>query len=92
MTTTEQAAMFISGLLASGYAVAALFFLKFWRRTADRLFAWFSASFALLVLQRVMLAWTAGGNVGAGWSYLIRLLAFVLILVAIMDKNRSVDR
>jgi hypothetical protein len=92
VTTTEQAALFISGLLASGYAVAALFFLKFWRRTADRLFAWFSASFALLVVQRVMLASAAGGNVDARWSYLIRLLAFVLILVAIVDKNRTVNR
>lgn len=89
MTDIQQAALFISGLLAAGYAVAALFFLRFWRRTGDRLFAFFSASFALLVLQRVLLAWAAGGHADADWLYLLRLLAFVLILFAIIDKNRA---
>ena len=92
MTGTQQAALFISGLLASGYAVAALFFLRFWRRTGDRLFAFFSASFALLVLQRMLLAWAASGNVDADWLYLLRLLAFALILFAIVDKNRVARR
>ncbi|HEX5972926.1 MAG TPA: DUF5985 family protein [Gemmatimonadaceae bacterium] len=92
MTNTQQAALFISGLLTSGYAVAALFFLRFWRRTGDRLFAFFSASFALLVVQRVLLAWAASGNVDADWLYLVRLLAFALILFAIIDKNRVARR
>lgn len=92
MTGTQQAALFISGLLASGYAVAALFFLRFWRRTGDRLFAFFSASFTLLVLQRILLAWAASGDGEADWLYLLRLLAFVLILFAIVDKNRVARR
>jgi len=92
MSGTQQAALFISGLLAAGYAVAALFFLRFWRRTGDRLFAFFSASFALLVVQRVLLAWAAGGKFDADWLYLLRLLAFALILFAIVDKNRVPGR
>jgi hypothetical protein len=92
MTDIEHAALFISGLLTTGYAVAALFFLKFWRRTGDRLFALFSASFALLVLQRILLAWAASGDFDADWLYLLRLLAFALILFAIVDKNRAPTR
>jgi len=88
MMDNEHTALFISGLLASGYAVAALFFAKFWHRTGDRLFAFFSASFALLFIQRLLLAWAASGDFEAGWLYVLRLLAFVLILFAIVDKNR----
>ncbi len=56
MSATHDLTMFIYGLLAAGYAVAALYFLKFWRQTRDRLFAFFAASFALLFVQRTALA------------------------------------
>lgn len=80
---------FVSGALVMGYAVAALFFAKFWRRTRTRLFAWFAAAFLLLALQRTALATVAPpGSVAARWSYALRLLAFVLILAAIIDQNR----
>ena len=82
---------FVSGFLVLGYLVAALFFLRFWRQTSDRLFAYFAASFALLALQRVALSITIGTSSpdDTAWYYALRLLAFVLILVAIVDKNRA---
>lgn len=79
----------IYGLLAGGYAVAALFFLKFWVRTHDRLFALFSAAFALLAVQRVLAVLTADWFENTTWLYLLRLIAFLVILVAIIDKNRT---
>lgn len=78
-----------SGLLVAGYAVAGLFFLRFWRETRDRLFGIFAAAFWLLALQRIALSVTrdvAGDQV---MLYAIRLVAFVLIIVAIVDKNRG---
>ncbi len=87
--TNPQIALFVSGVLAGGYGIAALFFFKFWRQTRDRLFAYFSAAFALLVVQRIVLAVTIGTRVDPGLYYLVRLAAFVLILVAIVEKNRS---
>lgn len=92
MITTREFSLFISGLLASGYAVAALFFLRFWHRSRDRLFGFFAASFLLLFVQRVALALTADLVADAAWYYVVRLLAFVLIIVAIVDKNRSAAR
>ena len=92
MIASVQAGLFISGVLAAGYAVAVLFFLKFWRETGDRLFAWFAAAFALLLVQRVALAVVVGWNGETWWYYLIRLLAFLLIIVAILDKNRAAGR
>ncbi|HKP74437.1 MAG TPA: DUF5985 family protein [Longimicrobiaceae bacterium] len=79
---------FISGLLVAGDAVAGLFFLRFWRRSGDRLFAWFAAAFWLLGAQRAALAALQPGEQGATWLYVVRLVAFLLILAAVIDKNR----
>lgn len=92
MSASHDVSMFISGMLAAGYAVAALYFLKFWRQTRDRLFAFFAASFALLFVQRIALALATDLIADAHWYYVVRLLAFVLIIVAIVDKNRASSR
>lgn len=89
MTSSHDLALFVSGALAAGYAVAALAFLKFWRQTRDRLFALFAAAFALLLVQRVALALGPAASLNTVWYYMLRLLAFALILVAIVDKNRG---
>jgi hypothetical protein len=80
--------LFISGLLVAGDAVAGLFFLRFWRRSRDRLFAWFAAAFWLLGAQRVALAFVEEGSPATTWLYGVRLVAFLLILAAVVDKNR----
>ena len=49
MNATHDVTLVIAGILAAGYAIAALYFFKFWRRTGDRLFAFFAVAFALLV-------------------------------------------
>ena len=80
--------LFISGVIVTGFAVAGLFFLRFWRQARDRLFAWFAAAFWLLGLQRGALAAVDRGSPSATWVYVVRLLAFLLILAAVIDKNR----
>jgi hypothetical protein len=79
----------ISGALVMGYFVAGLYFLRFWRDTRDRLFGIFAAAFWLLAAQRMALALTVNPNGEQVVLYGIRLLAFVLILAAIIDKNRD---
>jgi hypothetical protein len=78
----------ISGMLAGGYAVVALFFLRFWRNSHDRLFVMFAAAFTLLSIQRVAISITEAWMEDQSALYLIRLFAFVLIIAAIVDKNR----
>ena len=78
-------ALVMSGALAMGYLVAGLFFLKYWTASRDRLFAMFAVAFALLALQRVLLAFTPAGST---LLYSIRVVAFLVIIVAIVDKNR----
>lgn len=75
------------------FAAIALFFLRFHRRTRDRLFVWFALAFALLAGERVAggIAVATGWTESTLWVYLLRLFAFVVILIAIMDKNLRSD-
>jgi Family of unknown function (DUF5985) len=79
----------VSAALATLYAVAALFFLRFRARTGDRLFAWFATAFLLLSAQRFALILAREWGEGTLWLYGLRLVAFVLILLAIVEKNRG---
>jgi hypothetical protein len=72
-----------------GYLVAGLFFLRFWRQTHDRLFLIFSVSFWMLGIQRLLLGAAEPAPESRTGFYLIRLAAFLLILSAIVDKNRA---
>jgi hypothetical protein len=82
----------MSGAIVMGYAVAGLFFLRFWRQTRDRLFLIFAIAFWLLGAQRLALVLTAQLIESHTWLYLVRLFAFLLILLAIVDKNRAGGR
>lgn len=78
----------ISGVLVALDAIAGLFFLKFWVASRDRLFVMFAAAFWILGLQRLLLAATRTVFEDQALFYSLRLLAFVIIIVAIIDKNR----
>lgn len=78
----------ISGILIALDAVAGLFFLRFWRETRDRLFALFGAAFFILAIQRLLLSVTRTAFEDQAAFYTLRLLAFAIIIVAIVDKNR----
>jgi len=80
---------FLAGAVTFGYLVATLFFLRFWRRTADRLFFAFAIAFALLALNQALAQWLGAADERVGYTYLLRVLGFVLILGAIVDKNVS---
>ncbi len=82
-------AQLISGAILMGYGVAGLFFLRFWRETRDRLFLIFAVAFWILGVQRLALVLTQDMLETQTGLYLIRLFAFVLILGAIVDKNRG---
>jgi hypothetical protein len=92
MTIASTAFQLIPGAIIMGYAVAGLFFLRFWRQTRDRLFLIFAISFWILGAQRLALALTAQAAESLTGLYLVRLFAFLLILVAIIDKNRGRGR
>jgi hypothetical protein len=79
---------FLSGAVTALLLVAALFFLRFWKRTRDGLFLAFAAAFFLLGFGQALLALAHVPDEERSWLYLVRLLAFALILAAIIRKNR----
>lgn len=78
---------FCTGLISMGFLVAAAFFLRFWRESRDRLFAFFSAAFFLMALNRRFTGLVENETSSDMTPYLIRLLAYLIILAAIIDKN-----
>ena len=79
---------FLSGAVTFGFVVAGLFFLRFWKRTGDGLFLAFAFAFWLLGLNQALIALTDIPIEERSWLYLLRLLAFGLIIVSIWRKNR----
>ena len=78
---------FFSGFLAAGFLVAALFFLRFWSRAKDGLFLAFAFAFALLSLQQFLTVFLGLPEEDRTWIYVLRLIAFVTIIFAILRKN-----
>lgn len=78
---------FLSGAVALGFAICALFFLKYWKRTCEQLFLAFALAFLLLGIGQTVLALASIPTEERGYVYLLRLLAFLLILGAIYRKN-----
>jgi hypothetical protein len=78
---------YLAGGVTLGFAVSALFFLRFWRRTADRLFLAFAIAFALFALNQAAAQWLGAADERVGYTYVLRLIGFLFILGAIIDKN-----
>jgi amino acid transporter len=89
MSPHAALALLVSGATVMGYAVAGLFFLRFWRETRDRLFLTFAVAFWILGIQRLALTFSPDMVEDDTGLYLVRLFAFLLILGAIVDKNRT---
>ena len=82
---------FLSGAITLGFLVAGLLFLKFWRRTGDGLFLAFAMAFALLGAGQAIQALANIPEEERSYIFLIRLVAFTIILIAIILRNRPSD-
>lgn len=77
------------GATIMGSLVIALFFLNFWRRVRDRFFLFFAFAFLLLAVNWLVLVVAGEASDARSYGYLTRLMAFLLIIVAVVDKNKS---
>lgn len=78
---------FLIGVIATASFTAGLYFLKFWRQTRDSFFLAFGVSFLLEGINRIGVLFLRTPSAGNPWIYLVRLVAFLLILAAILRKN-----
>ncbi|GEN05845.1 hypothetical protein SAMN05443572_101608 [Myxococcus fulvus] len=82
----------LNGAVAMAWLACALFFLRFWRQSHDRLFAFFALSFAVLGVNSVVAGLIDVQDERRYYIYVARLVAFLIILYAIWDKNRASRR
>jgi hypothetical protein len=79
---------FMLGSVSTAAMAVGLFFFRFWRRTHDRFFLLFAIAFWLMGST-----WAGIGLLPRDETsyavYVVRLLAYVCIIVAIVDKNRT---
>lgn len=83
---------FLSGAVTLTYIVAAAYFVRFWRRTAERLFLGFACAFVLFALYQWLLFMLGAADERGNYAYLLRVIGFLVILAAIIDKNLSAKR
>ena len=76
------------GGIATASLVAGLFFFRFWRTSGDRFFLYFALSFWIEGAQRFVVFQIIGNDEASPLYYLPRLVAYGLIIAAIVDKNR----
>jgi len=79
-------------IAATATWASGLFFLRFWRESRDALFAFFGVAFWLLALSWGLLAFFDFREESQPYVYGIRLIAFLLLIVAMINKNRDVGR
>lgn len=79
---------FFTGITCAMNLIAAVLFLRFYRWTSDRLFIFFAVAFLLLSVSRIAFYASGSPNEAQPALYVVRLIAFCVILYGIFDKNR----
>ena len=79
---------FLLGAIVMACSAIGVFFIRFWRRSHDRLFAILAAAFWLLAINWLALALSQKDELRTAF-YAIRFVAFLLIIIGIIDKNRT---
>ncbi|MDY6945801.1 MAG: DUF5985 family protein [Pseudomonadota bacterium] len=80
---------FLLGVIVTASLTAAGFFWRFYRQTRDNLFFAFAAAFAIEGINRMAFLLVDKPSEGSPIIYLVRLVTFLLLLGAIVAKNRG---
>ncbi len=79
---------FLLGIIVTASITAAAFFFKFWKQTGDGLFCAFAVAFLIEGVNRLGFLFVELPNEAGPTIYVVRLVAFLLIVGAIIRKNR----
>jgi hypothetical protein len=86
---THDVTVFLHGISSMGAYASSLFFFRFWRQSHDSLFAFFGTAFLLLGLSWTLVALVAPAEDTRPYIYGLRLVAFALIILGTLLKNRA---
>ncbi len=81
--------LFFSGVIFAAFLLVGAIFLKFFFHSRDRFFAIFSMAFLLMSVERFLIVFLEPNAEVRSNVYIIRLIAFLFIIAAIVDKNRE---
>jgi uncharacterized membrane protein HdeD (DUF308 family) len=84
--------LILLGAISMASFIAGLFFLRFWRDTKDRLFLWFAIAFLIEGINRAALGLSGNPDEGQPFFYFVRFISFLLIIIAIVQKNLGKDQ
>ena len=87
-----QAVVLMQGMCAAAAMAIGLFFFRFWQDSRDRLFFYFAIAFWLMSSSWALLGFVTPEAENRPYIYGLRLLAFLMVIAAIIDKNRSPSR
>lgn len=76
------------GLTVMSVAIG-FFFLRYWHLHRERLFVWFMIAFGCLAAGWGMQVVYVTADESGAHVYVFRLVAFLLIIAGIIDKNRG---
>lgn len=79
---------FMAGAVTMGFGLSGLGFLRLWTRSGDRLFLAFAGAFWLLMVPPLSTLLGMPDETES-WFYLFRVAAYLLIILAVIMKNRQ---
>jgi len=79
---------FLEGMIATCSLASGLFFLRYWRDTRDSLFLAFAVAFLIEGVNRCARLLFHNPSEASPWVFIVRALAFLIILAGIVNKNR----
>jgi hypothetical protein len=78
----------LAGAIALGSLAVGLFFFRYWYTSRDRFFLYFALSFWIEGFNRIHMGLNSDIPEDVPVYFMIRILSYGLILLAIWDKNR----
>jgi hypothetical protein len=88
---TERLLMAAYGANIAVFVAVGLVFVRYWQNQRERLFAFFAVAFWCFAIGFVIRLVT-GVEEDRAFVFIPRLIGFLLIIVAIFDKNRRAAR
>ena len=84
----EAVLQFLYGGVTVMFVAVAFYFLRYWYDALDRLYLYFMLAFLSLAASWSVHLFYATSSETGPTVYVFRVVAFLLIIIAIVDKNR----
>lgn len=79
---------FLDGVAFAGFLAVAVWFVRAWLGSRDRLLLAFAIAFGIFAVNRLLLAATERADETQTVIYVLRAAGFVVIIAAVLERNR----